>query len=394
MVKITLAAALFVIVFNATAFSQHTVIGKVSGKVYLENNKAAVKATISLLNQKDSATVKLSVPDDNGVFLFEDLKEGEYFIAVTYAGYKKYVSIPFKISEQEENITLPNIVLEPGNNTLAEVKLESKKPFIERKIDRLIVNVENSIVSTGSTALEVLERSPGVIVNEEIGINLKGKSGVTIMLDGKVTPLSGTDLVTYLKSIPSANIERIEIITNPSAKYDAEGNAGIIDIRFKKNKQEGYNGSLGLSVGQGVYSKPSVNGSVNYRRKKWNLFSNAAYSAPDNFSKFFINRKFFTGGNGPLESVFDQNTFTRQPQHFENIKAGVDYYASKKTVIGAMLNGTLYNGERNGLSDAIVTHPDGSLEYTNQTANLLHDKRYNLFGNFNYKHTFDSAERN
>jgi iron complex outermembrane receptor protein len=159
-------------------------------------------------------------------------------------------------------------------------------------------------VSTGSTALEVLEKSPGVMVNQESGINLKGKSGVTIMIDGKPSPLSGTDLITYLKSIPSGNIERIEIISNPSAKYDASGNAGIIDIRFKKDKREGYNGTAGLSVGQGVYTKPSANVSINYRSKKWNLFTTDAFTAPKGFTNFYINRKFFTGGSGAVESIF------------------------------------------------------------------------------------------
>ena len=373
------------------AFSLYAQTGKISGKVLLENNKAASKATVSLLREKDSAAVKLSVPDDKGSYEFENVKDGSYLISVTYTGYKKLYGTAFAITETGKTIVVPDMVLQPSATTLSDVTIQAKKPFIERKIDRLIVNVENSIVSAGSTALEVLEKSPGVMINQESGINLKGKSGVTVMIDGKPSPMSGADLITYLKSIPSANIERIEIITNPSAKYDASGNAGIIDIRFKKDKREGYNGNAGVSFGQGVYSKPSANISLNYRNKKWNVFTTGAFSSPKSFTNFHINRKFFTGSGGPVESIFDQNTFTRQPQHSFNLRTGVDYFAGKKTVMGVLLNSTFYTGMRDGLSDANITDPDGTLRFKNSTANLLKDKRYNLLGNFNIKHTFDST---
>lgn len=132
-----------------------------------------------------------------------------------------------------------------------------------------------------------------------------------VMIDGKPSPMPGADLITYLKSIPSANIERIEIITNPSAKYDASGNAGIIDIRFKKDKREGYNGNAGASFGQGVYGKPSANISLNYRNKKWNVFTTDAFSSPKSFTNFHINRKFFTGAGG---HAFKRRPGNHQPE--------------------------------------------------------------------------------
>ena len=374
-----------------TGYAQTGKDGNIKGKVAIENGSPADRATVSLLKSKDSSLVKISVADKDGSYAFENTRSGTYLISVTLTGYKKQFSTKFVVDGANSNMVLPAIMLLPSSVSLGEVTVESKKPFIERKIDRLVVNVENSIVSTGSTALEVLEKSPGVMVNQEIGINLKGKSGVTIMLDGKPTPLSGTDLITYLKSIPSANIERIEIITNPSAKYDASGNAGIIDIRFKKDKREGYNGTAGLSLGQGVYNKPSANLSVNYRKKKWNLFTTNSFTSPKGFTNFYINRKFFTGGNGPVESIFDQTTFTRQPQQSANLRMGADFYAGKKTVIGALFNSTFYKGTRDGLSDALITKPDGTLQFKNLTSNLLNDKRYNLLGNLNLKHTFDST---
>ncbi|MEO8110702.1 MAG: TonB-dependent receptor [Ginsengibacter sp.] len=381
----------FLIFFGAKVNAQIITGSKVTGKVLLENNLPAKNATISLLNQKDSAAIKIAVPDDAGNFEFENLKAGNYLISISHTGYKKYFSNPFSIDDKNKIENINTITLVQSSNNLAEVTVQSKKPFIERKADRLIVNVENSITSAGSTVLEVLEKSPGIFVNQESGLNLKGKSGVTVMIDGKPSPLSGADLITYLKSVPAANIERIDIITNPSAKYDASGNAGIIDIRFKKDKRMGTNGSLGINYGQGKFPKPSANASLNYRNKKWNLFGNYAINAPKNGTDFFITRKFFNGGN--VESVFDQNTFTAQPQVSNNLKLGADLYATKKTVVGVLVNATFYQGKRDGLSNSDIKDAAGVLQYTNQTSNLLKDKQHNTFGNFNYKHTFDSTGR-
>jgi iron complex outermembrane recepter protein len=384
-------AFILVSFFIITTHAQSVNNGRVSGKILLEVNIPAKNATISLLRGKDSVAIKLAIPDDNGYFEFEHIKAGNYLISVSHTGYKKYISTAFSIDEKNAAVDLASITLLQNSNNLSGVTVQSTKPFIERKADRLIVNVENSITSTGSTALEVLEKSPGIFVNQESGINLKGKSGVSIMIDGKLTPLSGADLITYLKSVPASNIERIEIITNPSAKYDAAGNAGIIDIRFKKDKRQGYNGSVSLSSGQGVYNRTSPNGSINYRNKKWNLFSNAAYTTARGFTNFYINRKFFNPTTKAVETIFDQTTYTKQPQQSSNIKLGADFYSDKKNVFGLLFNGTFYQGKRDGLSNSVISNSAGALQYTNQTANLLNDKRYNVFGNFNYKHTFDST---
>lgn len=382
---------LYSFVFTSLAWSQKS--GNITGSVYIENKVAAEGATISLLQYKDSTLVKTALPNAQGVYEFSQVIDGEYIVSASIIGYKKYFSDKILLNDKIFQIELPSISLIASSTSLSEVEISAAKPFITRKADRLIVNVENSIVSTGSTALEVLEKAPGVMVNQESGINLKGKSGVNVMIDGKPTPLSGADLINYLKSTPSSNIEKIEIITNPSAKYDASGNAGIIDIRFKKDKRDGYNGSVGVSLAQGVYTKPSANASVNYRNKKWNLFTSDAVSSPKNLTDFYINRKFSNSTTGAEESIFDQTTFTRQPQQSANLRFGADYYATKKTIIGALFNGTFYSGQRDGLSDAVITNPAGALLFKNQTTNLLKDHRYNLTGNINFKHTLDSTGR-
>lgn len=375
------------ITIYSTGFAQSN--GKVSGKISTGTDQSAENATVLLLRAKDSVMMKTTLPDKNGAFEFEEVKPGSYLVSVSMVGFKKYTGSSFSIDEKNSAITISPITLLSAASQLGEVTVEAKKPFIERKLDRFIVNVENSIVGAGSTVLNVLERSPGVLVNEESGIKLRGKQGVIVMIDGKPSPLAGADLINYLKSVPSSAIEKIELITNPSAKYDAAGNAGIINIKFKKDQRQGLNGNFTLSDGQGRYNKPSAAVNLNYRKKKWNLFSNLSTSHPTNFTRFYINRK-FSDNNGNIQSIFDQTSFIKTPFSSYNAKVGADYYASKKTVIGVMLNGNFFNHSRDGFTNSIITNPDGSLQYTTETDNVLSGSSNNMFGNFNLKHTFDS----
>ena len=263
---------------------------------------------------------------------------------------------------------------------------------MERKLDKLVVNVENSIVSAGSSVLDVLERSPGVVVNQQSSINLKGKSGVIIMIDGKPTPLSGEDLITYLKGIPAANIQTLEIITNPSARYDAAGNAGIINIRYKKDQKQGFNGSLALSYGQGIYAKPSGSVTGNYRNRKWNFFGSHSHSEPKNLTRFDISRKFFDNNKNVI-SVFDQKTRTVQPIVSDNSRFGFDFYATDKTVIGVLVTTNWNKNQRDGSSNSVTTNFDGTPDFMLHNTITLDEKRFNGFGNLNFKHTLDDKGR-
>lgn len=383
---------IFLCLLSTVGFAQNTFVGKVSGTVVEENKKNIEYVTVTLHQAKDSVLVKGGLTDNKGVFEIENIKQGQYFIRITHIGFQKYSGPPFEISESAPSLILPAIALNAASATLGAVTVTAQKPFIERKLDRLIVNVENSIVNAGGSVLEVLERSPNVFVNQENSINLKGKSGVIVMIDGKPTPLAGADLIQYLKSIPSASIEKIELITNPSAKYDAAGNAGIIDIKFKRDKRLGLNGSLTVSDGQGFYNKLNASTNLNFRTKKWNLFGSYAYGRPTGFTRFYINRKFFNPDRS-IESIFDQTSFIRQPIQSHTTRLGADFYATKKTIIGAMLNTNLVNSAREGFTNSIIANPNGAILYTTESDNKLHAKNFNGFGNVNLKHTFDSTGR-
>jgi iron complex outermembrane recepter protein len=371
------------------AFSQINA-GKINGIVSGEKKMPVEFANITLHRVADSAFVKASISDEKGNFELDNLPEGNYYFRISHASFENFRSADFIISAKNYQLTFENITLKPNSNTLKEVVVTKEKQFIERKLDKIVINVENSIVSAGNTVLDVLERSPGVMVNQESSINLKGKSGVIVMIDGKPSPLSGTDLIVYLKSVPAANIQSIEIIANPSAKYDAAGNAGIINIKFKKDQKQGFNGSTTLNYGQGVYRKPSGSINLNFREKKWNFFGSHSYSNPRNFTYFFINRKFFDE-NHNLASTFEQISYSKQPGVSNNSRFGVDFYATDKTVFGVMANGNFNNYERNGNTDATITNPNGTLDYTTQTNILSDENRFNGFGNLNFKHSFNTS---
>src|SRR3989338_4187429 len=196
--------------------------------------------------------------------------------------------------------------------------------------------------------------------------------------------------VVYKKPFIERYLDKIEIITHPSAKYDAEGNAGIINIKFKKDQRQGFNGSVSLSAGQGVYFKPTAATNLNFRKKKVNVFASYSFAKPDGFTRFYINRKFFDSTHA-VSSIFDQNSLIKQPIQAHNTKIGLDLYASEKTIIGAVFAGNWSQTNRDGFTRAEITDASNQLRYTSETNNTLDENRFNGFGNINMKHTFDST---
>lgn len=379
-----IACTLSSFVFSQTAY------GTISGTSKDESKQPTEFVNIALYKLSDSSLVKVVPTDDKGFFEFEQVPYDSYFFKITGISFETYVSAVFSVSPERAEVSFPDIILKPGSKALNEVTISTDKPFIERKLDKLVVNVENSIVAAGNTVLEVLQRAPGITVNEESGINMRGKSGVVVMIDGKPSPLSGTELISYLKTIPASNIHSIELISNPSARYDAAGNAGIINIKFKKDKRQGFNGSATASYGQGIYPKPSASTNFNLREKKWNFFGSYSYAQPENFTYFYINRKFFDQDHH-LASTFEQESYTKQPFSAHNTRVGVDFYASQKTVIGVMVNGNWNESRRDGTTNALIKTKDGVLDYTTRTGIQSDESRFNGFGNLNFKHTLDST---
>jgi hypothetical protein len=271
------------------------------------------------------------------------------------------------------------------------VVVTTKKPLVEQKIDRMIVNVDAAVTNVGSTALEVLEKSPGISVDKDGNISLKGKQGVQIYIDGRPTYLAGADLVNYLTSLNSSQLEQIEIMTNPPAKYDAAGNSGIINIKTKKTKQFGYSGSLSSTYSQGRYPRFNESFNFNYRKNKVNLFTSLSYNSHKSFNDLDIQRKFIESSTKEVKSHFDQETNMRNESQSWYGKVGMDYSASKKTTFGFVVTGNINPSSFNSKSDVDISDPDRNL-LSRTFANSENETKWKSFTtNLNFRHVFDST---
>ena len=233
-------------------------------------SKAALpNATVSLL-RTDSSALRSGITDSSGLAVFTELAGGNYLVRITRVGHvEQYSSI---IDLKQETSFSANIILQQSPGLLQDVTVTARKPFVQILPDRTVLNVEAGITNAGATVMEVLERSPGITIDRDGNISLKGKPGVQVMIDGKMTQLAGADLQNMLSGMSASQVETIELMDNPSAKYDASGNAGIINIKTKKNRQHGFNGSIGTTYAQGIYPKNNNNLAFNYRNGSFNYF--------------------------------------------------------------------------------------------------------------------------
>lgn len=367
--------------------------GKVTGSIKDGGQQKIIDAaSVSLLKAKDSSLLKVAITDKEGNFIIENVKDGDYLVLATSIGHTKTYSNVFTVSAAQPVANVGVLQLVPQDKSLAGVTVISKKPFIERKIDRTIVNVDAAISNAGTTALEVLEKSPGVTVDKDGNVSLKGKAGVTIMIDGKPAYLTGADLTNLLRTMPSGNLDQIEIMTNPSAKYDASGTAGIINIKTKKNKQKGFNGSANTSYGQGYNARNNNSLNLNYRNGKFNVFSNFSASFDKNYQDLYILRK-FKNSTGTIDRIFEQDALMHRTNENYNGKIGVDFYASKKTTIGFVATGFNASHGQDGLNTTYFYDGIKTLDSIAVAKNNEDGPWKNGSLNFNYRHTFDSTGR-
>lgn len=337
-----------------------TTIGKaqngiIKGLVKDDKNEAVVGATVILSKSQKGAIVKSSFTDAAGKFEFEKLKYDTLEITVSFVGMSKYASDRIVLTEQNLTVDLGAINLKNGENELNEVAVKAQRAFVVQKIDRTVINPDALISNAGVTSLEVLEKSPGVTVDINGNISLRGKGGVVVFVDDKPTYLSAADLANYLRTIPSSSIESIEIMTNPPAKYDAAGNSGVINIRLKKNVTKGINGGLNLAYGQGRYMRTNNSFNFNYRINKLNFFSNLSVNQNNSYQDLTITRRYFTT-EGQLSSTFVQNSYIRPSNRSQNLKVGLDYYVTKKTTLGVALSGFINPSSRNVKNTATISN--------------------------------------
>ena len=372
----------------ALNFAQaQTPTGKISG-IVLDNDKKPVDgANVILQTVKDSATVSSFLAKADGSFAFAGLKNGTYRIRVTYVGYKNYNSTA--ISVTGASVTLPVIVISATSKALKQVEVEAQKAYVEQKIDRTVVNVGASISNTGANALEALEKVPGIIVDENGIISLKGRSGVMIMIDDRPTYLSGDDLASYLRAMPASQLEQIELMPNPPAKYDASGNGGVINIKTKKSKIKGFNGSVSASVGDAKYWRTLESMNLNYHVNKVNLFANIGYGIQNSYRKLNLTRTYLDANNNPA-SLYTEQALFFPTSYNPNLKFGMDYYLSKKTTLGFVLTGTQSLGHNYNPVNSNIRDNTGKLDSTITADNKNQNNNKSGGINLNYSHQFDS----
>ena len=365
--------------------------GKLTGTVTDETQKGVESATVSLLAAKDSSLLKISVTDKSGQFVFENFPPGKYIFLTTAIGHKKSYSNIFEVTGIDQKEASFSITIFRETKELKEVAVVARKPLVELKLDKTIVNVDAAVTNVGASALEVLEKSPGVTVDKDGNISLKGKQGVQIYIDGKPSYVSGADLVNLLKNMNAAQLEQIEIMTNPPAKYDAAGNSGIINIKTKKNKAKGFNGSATASFSQGAYWRSNANLNLNYRNGRYNAFFNYSYNKNNSFQELTIHRTYKKDDLKTVDALFDQVAFMPRSNSGNNLKFGMDYFLTRRTTVGFVASGFINPETFRNFNTSYLKNGNGDVDSIVYSTARTRETWKNGNLNLNLRHQFDST---
>lgn len=352
--KQKVSKAILIFSFIATSYAINAQ-NKLKGTVLSNNKEPMINSNILLYNAKDSILVKGVITNLNGNFSLENIAIGQYFITASYTGYVDFtrqLEITNSISD------LGTIVLTEDASQLNQVTVIGKKPFFEQKIDRMVINVKNSITNAGSNVLEILQKSPGIIVNKQAGsINMSGKDGVQVMLNGKMTYMPANAIIAMLEGMGSNNVEKIELITTPPSRFDAGGNAGYINIVLSKTADEGFNGSYSLTAAAFNGTAPAATFDFNYRKKAINFYGGYSFSRLAQLQYISSNRQIFQETK-TTETNINSRRVPSQLNH--GLRLGFDYQLTKRTTLGVLASG--YNNkwsmEANNTSTTAINSTD------------------------------------
>jgi len=368
--KYTSFTPVLLLLLPVWAFCQSGSNNKFSLIVVNEHRQPVNGATVKLL--RNGKLVNSMAAGEDGRANFAGIDKGAYRFLISSTGYQPKTTEEYRLPGSGSD----TVSLLPVNNSLREVTVTGRMPPVERKRDKTVVNVEASVTNTGATVLEVLERSPGVTVDRNGGISLNGKQGVLIMIDDRPAYLSGDDLNNLLSSMSASQVSRIELIPNPSAKYDASGTGGIINIKTKKSSNDGFNGSLTTSYGQGVYPKNNNSLVLNFRKGALNAFLNYSTNVTKYLTDLYAYRKYYDD-NKALSAILEQPTYFNGTVVNNMVKTGLDYTLSPSTSIGLILTGTDIHRKGNNTAHANWLQPDGNLD----SSILTKTKPVNTFRN-------------
>ncbi|MEY5048639.1 MAG: hypothetical protein RLZZ175_1998 [Bacteroidota bacterium] len=358
----------------------------ITGTVTDENNNPVEFVNIKLISLPDSAKVKVQTTNEFGQYRFNELPAGKYALVSLLIGYDKNVSESIILLQDEKKtfkVSIKSTVLKT-----AEITVTAKRPLVRVEDGKMIVDVENTLSNSGQSAIEVLRKSPGVFIDQDGKIQLKGKSGVQVMLDDKVMYMSEDQLANLLKSIPADQIKEIELITSPSAKYDATGTAGIINIKLKKGAYEGWNGSTNLSVGSGKFRKSSVGANLTYKKNKIFFNTGLQHQNSVNYSDFYNDR------NDSDPTVLNKRIYnsTQYEMPFTNTNFNLkgEYKVTEKTSFTFDLNDGFgrYNWHGNGFSKQYNQSDAVRSSFSNKDDGYT--QWFNVYTSLGFKHKFDT----
>jgi len=358
---------------------------KVKGNVLDSEGAGIAFASLAIYSSSDSALLKTGVTDANGGFSISGVVAGSYYLSASFVGYNRFDSPVFQIQHGDKD--LGTITLNSGNVQLDAVDIIASKAVVEVHADKTVFNVQNVGSTAGLSGFDILRKSPGVIIDNNDNVIVEGKSGIQFWIDGKPSVLSGTDLINYLRSLQASDIETIEIITQPSSKYDAAGSAGIINIVLKKNKNYGTNGSVSAGAAYGRYWKYNQSLSLNNRTRRTNLYMNYSSNQNKTFNTLNFKRTL-------LETAFDQASETVPDNDSYNIKAGLDYFLSSKSTLGIIVNGNLSDGLDRTTSNMIISDIEsGFVEaiLDASSTDVFDNQNVYLNANYRYKDTLDHS---
>jgi len=370
-------------------YAQHK--GNISGVVKTTSGKPVEYASVAL-KQSDDKIFEGVLTDSIGKFSFANVPDGTYKLVISSMGYLHYTVPSFQINASNQAFNFSTIQLLEDAKQLATVQVTRQKKVMEQSMDKITLNVENSILAEGNTALELLERAPGIKIDSDGKISLKGRTGVTVMMNGKLTYLSAAELAVLLKATNSSSISKIEIINSPSSKYDAAGNAGIINIVMKKNQIKGLNGSVNANGGAGRNARYGAGFNLNYRASNFNVYGNYNYAYRGETEYLdFIRR--FADGQVATSRTSTQRTETNEPLNTHNFRVGIDYEIDSNNVIGMLVNGNLGRYIHDSKTSNLIRNSQGTLLSDMLTQNYDKQSWESLTYNFNYLHRFGKKGR-
>ena len=372
-------STLLLLLCSYSSLAQQTVSGVVKDKA-----EPVVAATVSLLNATDSSWVRSELTDDKGAFIFQNIEQGRYLLDIQAIGYSN-TKTTFVVADKPVQLDLS---VARQSTSLSQVTVNASKPLIEAGPGKLVVNVESTIRSTGTNAFDLLRKSPGVTIDDEGNITLQGRQGVTVLINDRPTYLSGRQLAAYLRSLPSEDLAKLELITQPTAKYDAEGSAGLINIVQKKNKKYGFNGAATIAPGMGVYPNTHNNLNLTWKKNKVNAYMNASYMKATGFLRSWLDRDLLDE-NGKLVTNVKRETFMKEVFSDVLVRTGMDYDWNDKTTVGILMSGNYHpNTEFDEMKDHIVDVANGK-DFYNYARHETGFLRKRIAGNVYMKNKFN-----